>query len=167
METKTHVFFYGHTPNAIGVHVFSQFFPCHFTDDETGTSYKLAEQWMMSHKALLFGDSKTNDSIMAASDPVTVKSLGRKVKNFDEDEWNKIKYETVVKGNFLKFSQNPDLLERLRQTGSKTIVGASKNDSIWGIGLEAKDAIKMNPADWPGQNLLGKALMEVRERLRK
>jgi len=165
METPTHVFFYGHKPNSIGVHVFSQFFLCHFVSGETGIAYTCAEQWMMSHKALLFGDTKTNESIMAASDPATIKCLGRQVKNFNESAWDKIKYDIVLQGNFYKYSQNPELLDRLKQTGSKIIVEASKNDSIWGIGLEAKDAVKMNPSEWPGQNLLGKALMKVRSQL--
>ena len=36
---------------------------------------------------------------------------------------------------------------------------------IWGIGLDAKTASQTPPDAWPGQNLLGKVLTEVRETL--
>ena len=39
---------------------------------------------------------------------------------------------------------------------------ASPKDSIWGIGLDASAASEMDPSEWPGQNLLGKILMELR-----
>lgn len=42
---------------------------------------------------------------------------------------------------------------------------ASPRDSIWGIGFAAENAEEMR-AEW-GENLLGKALMRVRERLRE
>ena len=40
---------------------------------------------------------------------------------------------------------------------------ASPYDSIWGIGFSAANA-GVNPDNW-GENLLGKALMRVRDRL--
>ena len=32
--------------------------------------------------------------------------MGRDIKNFNIDVWNESKYQIVVKGNYLKFSQN-------------------------------------------------------------
>jgi len=45
-------------------------------------------------------------------------------------------------------------------------VEASPLDRIWGIGLAAGDERAASPQTWPGLNLLGFALMEVRHRLR-
>ncbi len=163
METSTHVFFYGHTPNKLGIHIFSQFYPCSFSTDDR--SYCCAEQWMMSQKALVFKDTTTFDKIMSAKNPTKIKSLGRQIKNFDEEKWNKVKFDIVYKGNLMKFSQNDDLLKRLLNTKNKILVEASPYDKIWGIGLTASDAIKTDPDDWPGANLLGKALMKVRDAL--
>ena len=61
--------------------------------------------------------------------------------------------------------KNPELKEILLATGDHIIVEASPYDRIWGVGLseENDDLYKGN---WNGQNLLGKALMEVREKLR-
>ena len=67
--------------------------------------------------------------------------------------------------NFEKFRQNPPLGEFLLSTGNAVIVEASPVDRIWGIGLAADDERATNPLQWRGENLLGFALMEVRDRL--
>ena len=41
------------------------------------------------------------------------------------------------------------------------------DDRIWNIGLSMHDPRRLNIHSWNGQNLLGFALMAVRERLRK
>jgi ribA/ribD-fused uncharacterized protein len=51
------------------------------------------------------------------------------------------------------------------ETGDRELVEASPEDRIWGIGFTEKDA-KENGERW-GQNLLGKALVEVRRRIRE
>ena len=38
-------------------------------------------------------------------------------------------------------------------------------DKIWGIGLREKAARQISPEEWPGHNLLGKVLMQVRNEL--
>ena len=44
---------------------------------------------------------------------------------------------------------------------------ASPYDTIWGIGLAAEDPRAKDPSQWRGQNLLGFALMEVRDEIRR
>jgi ribA/ribD-fused uncharacterized protein len=51
-------------------------------------------------------------------------------------------------------------------TENMIIVEASPFDTIWGIGLHWKDDKVLDEANWLGQNLLGKALIEVRETLK-
>lgn len=60
--------------------------------------------------------------------------------------------------------QNGDLRKQLLATGTRDLVEASPRDRIWGIGFGWKNAEKQRQR-W-GLNLLGKALVEVRERLR-
>jgi ribA/ribD-fused uncharacterized protein len=45
------------------------------------------------------------------------------------------------------------------------LVEASPLDRVWGIGLAADHEAAASPSRWRGRNLLGFALMEVRERL--
>lgn len=49
--------------------------------------------------------------------------------------------------------------------GDKIIAEASPQDAIWGIGM-AEDHPNVNDTSLWGPNLLGKALMKVREALR-
>jgi ribA/ribD-fused uncharacterized protein len=58
------------------------------------------------------------------------------------------------------------LLGLLLGTGDRVPVETSPQDRIWGIGLAADDERATSPERWPGLNLLGFALMEVRHRLR-
>jgi ribA/ribD-fused uncharacterized protein len=129
--------------------------------------YLTAEHWMMAEKARLFNDWNIAEEIIRTEKAPVVKDLGRQIKNFDEETWTKSRYEIVVKGNFYKFSQNEELKKFLLSTGDKIIVEASPVDFIWGIGLPADNQKVMNPTRWNGLNLLGFALMDVREKIRK
>lgn len=84
---------------------------------------------------------------------------------FDEHRWAEQRFELVVTGNLAKFGQHPDLRAFLLGTGSRVLAEASPRDRIWGTGLAASDERATSPEHWPGLNLLGFALMEVRHRL--
>ena len=162
-----YVFFWGHTPKhgeAVGKHVFSQWFQAPFTVD--GVSYPTAEHWMMAEKARLFGDRETRDRILAAGNPGEAKKLGREVRGFSEQVWDAARWEIVVRGNVAKFGQHPELGAYLANTGDRVLVEASPPDRVWGIGLAQDDPAAENPELWRGLNLLGFALMEARARLR-
>jgi ribA/ribD-fused uncharacterized protein len=122
-----------------------------------------AEHWMMAQKALLFDDQEIYDKIIIAKSPAEAKALGRQVRNFDETTWNNKRFEIVVRGSLEKFTQHKDLNEFLRNTKEKVLVEASPVDRIWGIGLTADSDKAENPKRWNGLNLLGFALMEVRD----
>ena len=99
--------------------------------------------------------------------PKQIKALGRKVRRFDQKVWDKFKYAIVLNGNWCKFSQNRDLREFLLSTGESVLVEASPYDNIWGIRLAANSPEAQDPMKWRGQNLLGFALMEIRDELRR
>ncbi|WP_152400881.1 NADAR family protein [Paenibacillus cellulositrophicus] len=161
-----YVFFWGHQPAADGSitkSCFSQWWEAKFTVD--GVEYVSAEHYMMAEKARLFGDEEIREQILAAKHPKQAKDLGRKVRGFDPAVWDREGYSIVVRGNEAKFSQNDDLKQFLLGTGQRVLVEASPVDSIWGVGLAADDEAVLNPLLWKGKNLLGFALMEVRDRL--
>lgn len=131
-----------------------------------GKEFANCEQWMMLWKALIFHDKNIAKQIVeAALDPKTIRTLGRKVSNYVDSIWEHHRYNVVLAGNFLKFSQNNRLRDYLVVgTGEREIVEAAHYDRIWGIGFTEADAEK-NRHRW-GRNLLGKALMEVRQWLK-
>ena len=123
------------------------------------------EQHMMYRKALSFGDEKVATQILATDNAAEIKALGRLVSGYDESLWNGIRQIVVYEGLFAKFTQNPDLRERLKDTGNAFLAECAVNDWIWGIGLSMRDPSRLDRAKWQGQNLLGYALMMVREKL--
>ncbi|MCS3530244.1 NADAR family protein [Chryseobacterium sp. JUb7] len=164
-EKLDFLFFWGHTmKDEITKACFSQWFPFEFKED--GISYKTAEHYMMAGKAKLFNDNEILERILIAETPNQAKSLGRKVKNFDPQRWNEHKYEIVKQGNLLKFSQHEKFREFLLSTNNRILIEASPYDTIWGIGMLETDPRAEDPSQWNGENLLGFALMEVRDELR-
>lgn len=159
IETDRFVFFW--QPPA----PFGQWTPSPFTVE--GVDYGCAEQWMMACKARLFGDAEALAKILASDSPRRHKALGRQVRGFSGPVWEAARMEIVVAGNRAKFSQNPELRDVLLATGDKVLVEASPYDRIWGIGLRADDPRVHDPERWRGQNLLGEALMQVRDELRE
>lgn len=136
-----------------------------FTVD--GIQYVNAEQYMMHQKALLFGDTKIADMILNVSSPKTIQQLGREVKNFDKETWDKNCVDIVYKGNIAKFTQNLHLRKHLLEIDADEFVEASPIDYIWGIGLDEAKASVTPSNKWPGKNLLGKVITAVRNELRK
>jgi len=168
VDTIPFLFFGGHQPaedGRITKSCFSQFWVAPFKVD--GVVYPTAEHWMMAGKAKLFGDEGALKSILNANSPVAAKKEGRIVKNFVSAVWDKHKFDLVVAGNYHKFSQHGQMKEFLLASGDKVLVEASPRDRIWGIGMRGDDPAAGNPAKWKGENLLGFALMEVREKLKR
>ena len=120
---------------------------------------------MMVQKARLFNDEEAADKALAARTPQGAKAAGRGVRGFSEVEWAAARCRIVVAGNMAKFSQHDDLRRYLLSTGNRVLVEASPLDRVWGIGLAADDARAKSPSRWRGLNLLGFALMEVRDQI--
>jgi len=161
------LFFWGHQPNedgSISKTCFSQWWLSSFEVDKV--IYKTAEHWMMAKKAELFKDHAVLEKILQAKSPAEAKKLGRQVMNYHENLWLAARFEIVKEGNNHKFSQNPELKTFLLNTKNRVLVEASPVDAIWGIGMARDHKDVMNPEKWRGLNLLGFALMEVRDELR-
>lgn len=141
--------------------ILSQWWESRFEKD--GIIYSSAEKWMMAEKARLFGDDDVLRQILLSDNPEKIKKLGREIRGFDHEIWDKNKYGIVFEGNVLKFSQDTVLKHILTQTDSKVLVEASPYDRIWGIGMSKSDPDRFFPEKWKGENLLGFALMEVRD----
>lgn len=166
-EEFRYLFFWGHQvpdDGTVKSSCLSQWYPAAF--ELEGIVYPTAEHWMMASKARLFGDDVILHEILEAADPKTAKALGRKVKDFEDDVWKRNCRRLVTQGNVAKFSQNDELRMFLIGTEDHVIVEASPFDRIWGIGLSVSNEKSKHPSTWLGQNLLGFALMDVRERVK-
>lgn len=162
-----YIFFWGHQPRKdgrISESCFSQWSSDSF--EVEGIKYPSAEHYMMAEKARLFGDVDALLNILACQTPAEAKKLGRAVQHFVPEEWNAVCYDIVVRENLHKFSQNQLIKGFLLQTGDRVLVEASPLDTIWGIGLSKDNPVVENPRNWRGKNMLGFALMEVRDQLR-
>ena len=117
---------------------------------------------MMYSKATLFHDFASARAILDAGTPREQKILGRKISNFDENQWKLFREGIIFTGNYAKFCQNQKLKKQLLETRGTLLVEASPKDMIWGIGLSEDDPRANDPTQWRGQNLLGNALTRVR-----
>ncbi|EAD0597867.1 NADAR family protein [Listeria monocytogenes] len=165
-EKLKYIFFWGHQPAEDGKtskSCFSQWWICSFKVD--GVEYNCAEQFMMAEKAKLFNDMEMREKILAAKHPKQAKDFGRLISGFQEDIWLKNRFNIVMRANQAKFSQNEELKKFLMQTKNRILVEASPVDKIWGIGMAADNKNVENPLYWKGLNLLGFALMAVRDEL--
>lgn len=165
--TKKHVLFWGEWP--------SNWYPAGFDvemmikGEKKNLHFFNSEQYFMYVKAIVFGDYDVADGILATKDPKKAKALGRAVKGYDDKVWNEMRYKVMVDANKAKYSQNEDLKKLITSDDfkGKGFVEASKWDNVWGIKLTEDMPEADDESKWLGQNLLGKALDEVRNWLLK
>lgn len=150
-----------HNPNEENGYL-SNWYASPFTTN--GICFSSMEQYMMYQKAVCFGDKKTAFQILDTGDVARIKALGRQVSDYDDNFWSGIRQIVVYEGLLLKFSQNDALMERLKATGNAILAECAVKDRIWGIGMSMKDPKRFDRTKWKGQNLLGYALMMVREK---
>lgn len=141
----------------------SNWYPSRFIAN--GISFSSMEQYMMYKKAICFKDKNIATQILDTKDVAKIKKLGRQVSGYDDHYWNGLRQIIIYQGLYEKFSQNKDLKELLLKTGDSILAECTVKDKIWGIGLSMKDSDRLEQSKWKGQNLLGYALMMVRDRL--
>ena len=153
--------------------IFSNFYPCNIHNDggkfpgDYPCDFVSSEQYFMWQKAMFFGDDETAKMILEARTPQGAKSLGRKVRFFDEKKWEATRETAMYNAVLEKFSQNPELRELLLDPvfDGKKFVEGNPYDKIWSVGLCFDDEKISNEKNWDGMNLLGKTIDKVRKDL--
>ncbi len=181
METENTIFFYG-IKDKFGY--MSNFYNCTFKDNNDIIYYN-SEQYFMKKKQEIFDPTNLNiaKKILNTKNPTEVKKIGRKIRNYNDEIWDQIRYIHMLNGLRYKFIQNDDIKDKLLSTYSKKLYEASHRDKIWGIGFSASQINRLLLTDIQfqetgivseliekevfGLNLLGKALMEIRDELKK
>ena len=151
-----------HNPNEENGYL-SNWYPSKFTVNDV--DFSSMEQYMMYKKAVCFGDKDMADKILATDDVAEIKAFGRLVANYNESYWNGVRQIVVFEGLTAKFSQNEGLKAKLKATDNSILAECAVKDRIWGIGLSMNNPDRLQIDKWKGQNLLGYALMMVREQL--
>ncbi|OWP85568.1 hypothetical protein BWK60_13430 [Flavobacterium covae] len=150
-------FFYGYN------NPLSQWYKSNFIIDNI--TFNSAEQWMMYSKAKLFNDTEKMLEIINEPNASNQRKLGRQIKGFKEDVWIEKREEIIYAGNLAKFAQNVELRLFLKNTEKMILAEASPVDLIWGIGFSINDLERFDNIKWKGINLLGKILMEIRDKI--
>lgn len=153
---KTFVFFGMNSP-------FSNFHSSPMKIDDV--PYSCAEQFIQSSKASLFKDDEALSKIMLSGDPYYMKQIGSRIKGFDNDIWKNRICDVTTKVLKAKFSQNRTLKTKLLSLGNK-VIGEASQDSIWGIGIGLKSVDVLDASKWSGDNVMGLALMKIRDELK-
>lgn len=117
-----------------------------------GLEYPSVEHAFQAAKTL---NQEERVNFTTNKNPVMAKRMGRKVKL--RADWEKVKVGIMRELVMLKFSQEP-LKGMLLATGNERLEEGNKwNDRFWGV---------CPPRSGRGENMLGKLLMEARDKLK-
>lgn len=159
------VFFFSGSPELNADKEFSNMFEAPMQVD--GLTFPTVEHYFQWSKAKMFGDEEAATNIMKTASPKSVKAYGKKVKNFEKDKWEEKKNEIMKIALKAKFSQHPELRNKLQDTGTKLLAEANPRDKYWGIGTSFDTSKAKDPAKWPGKNVVGNMLQELRSELKE
>ncbi len=134
-----------------------------------GTMYNSVHQAIAAEIAKSFNDQNNLQKIMMAESPdEVIYSLDNVPggSELNEAKWNDLTKQLLYDINIIKFNQYPELAGRLLETKNAVLGAYLPNDNLIGIGLSLDNIQSQNPNNWTGQNLLGKALMNIRDKIR-
>lgn len=131
------------------------------------TNYHSAQQAIYAEIAKAFNDEENLKMIMLAETPDEVQyELSDVPGDSNEAKWNDLTKQFIYDVNIAKFNQYPELAARLLETKNAVLGAYIPNDTLIGIGISLDNFQSKNPINWTGQNILGKALMDIREKIR-
>ena len=130
-----------------------------------GLTFENCEKYIQYRKADLFNDEETIVAILESHNPYEIKRLGKKVKGFNEEEWNAILPDVAYDVNKLKYVTHKDMGNLLMSTHPKRLAEATDEDP-WGCGLHLNHRDVLDVTKWkrnPG--VMGDVLMRIRSDL--
>lgn len=141
----------------------SNHYPSEFTLD--GAKYYTVEQYLAVKRATFSDQPLMIQKASSARDPKQAKYILKTLKEDRSQEWYDGVEEVLLEGLRAKFDQNPDLRSFLVGT-NQLLLGEASKDERWGIGMTLDDQQVLDSDKWnPTGNLLGRALMKIREEL--
>ncbi len=119
--------------------------------------YLNKKKWPTSEhffQAQKFLDPKDREEIRKTNSSNVAARLGRDRKKKLRKDWESVKVSIMRQALEAKFTQHDDLRNLLLSTGTAKLVEHTPNDDYWGDG-----------GNGLGKNMLGRLLMEVRDKL--
>lgn len=116
-----------------------------------GTIWPTSEHYYQSSK---FNDKEIREVIRRSSSPMAAKLVAKEYSDRQVIDWPKKKDAVMYRVLDAKFSQHPELGALLKSTGKKRLVERPTKDDYWGEDDQGA-----------GQNMLGKLLMQLRDRM--
>ncbi len=135
--------------------------------DLDGIHFTSCEQYIMYHKCALFHDVSSAEQVLRTDDPAEQQKIGRKASGYNAAVWEGMRQALAVRGLMAKFTQNEMLKEQLLDTGDAYLVECAGSDHIWACGRRLDDPRRKDADSWDGKNILGFALMQVRQMLKE
>tara|TARA_B100000768_G_scaffold160309_1_gene159806 strand:- start:24 stop:668 length:645 start_codon:yes stop_codon:yes gene_type:complete len=157
--------FYTHDPYPYAIPAYCGAAALVATGRASRVELPFAEKGIMLCKAATMGDYAAYDRILMAALPTEAKSLGRGVQPWDQARWDAVVCGVGASVVRAKFASVPGLAKLLRATGDTLLAEATRNDQVWGVGVDLGDPALANPRRWRGTNVLGWSLMEARSSL--
>lgn len=118
-----------------------------------GQTWPTTEHFYQAHKFL---DQEYRQLILEAASPSKAAKLGRAQPALVRADWVEVREAVMMRALLAKFTQYPELTERLLSTGTAPLVERTTLDSHWADG-----------GDGSGLNRLGILLTQLREDLRR
>uniref|UniRef100_A0A914I5V2 NADAR domain-containing protein n=1 Tax=Globodera rostochiensis TaxID=31243 RepID=A0A914I5V2_GLORO len=143
----------------------SNFYPAHLTYHNN--HFQSSEHCYQSQKAEFFGRMDLLELINASRRATEQKRLGavaqRSASPGRVARWHDAKTGIMREILAAKF-ENPELAQRLINTGCALLVEASPSDRFWGAGASYSQVLE---GRFSGRNVMGRLLMQLRDRLQK
>ena len=126
-----------------------------------GMTFTCVEQAYLYSKAIQRGQPDIADEILKAPSPSIARSKGKFLRydpNWTTDSKKKLMKQILE----AKVEQNEDFVDALKATVNTRIVYAHPNEYEWGTGLNEEQSCCTKMKFWPGKNLLGTLLEDIR-----
>ena len=129
-----------------------------------GMNFHSAEQAYQYSKAIQRGQPDVADDILKSPSPLLAKSKSKFLKY--NANWNKDQKTALMKQILqAKAEQVPDFKDALLSSARQAIVVADRFEYEWATGLTSIETTYTQKKNWPGKNLLGTVLEDIRAQI--
>lgn len=136
----------------------SSFFPCTIRMHQS--VFSSAEQAFQYHKSIICEREDIGLQLKELSNPTSIKQKGDRIPTCDN--WERSKETVMKKIQLQKYIQNPELKAKLLGTVGSALLECT-NSRYWGTGWFLDDEGWKGTAPYPGKNILGKIIEEIRD----